>query len=70
VLFGNIEVSDIETLPTERFAEKVRTALREGTRGAGRGFVLMPSACPYGRKLPALTIRNYEKMVEISESGC
>ncbi len=51
VLFGNIEVSDIENLPTAEFAEKVKRALREGTAGEGRGFVLMPSACPYGREL-------------------
>ncbi len=67
-LFGNIEVSDIETLPTEEFARKVETALREGTAGEGRGFVLMPTACPYGRDLPELTLRNYEKMVEMVEA--
>lgn len=70
VLFGNIEVSDIETLPAERFAEKVRAALKEGTAGKGRGFVLMPSACPYGRKLSALSLKNYEKMVELTEAFC
>ncbi len=64
VLFGNLEISDIETLPTEQFREKVKGALDEGTRGPGRGFVLMPSACPYGRNLPALTVRNYETIVE------
>ncbi len=63
-LFGNIEVSDIENLETAAFREKVRTALREGTEGKGRGFVLMPSACPYGRILPEQTLRNYEVMVE------
>ncbi len=67
VLFGNLEVSDIENLPTERFAEKVKRALAEGTAGNGRGFVLMPSACPYGRELSPLTLRNYEKIVEIVE---
>ncbi len=67
VLFGNLEVSDIETMPTDRFAEMVRRALSEGTEGEGRGFVLMPSACPYGRVLPELTLRNYEKIIEIVE---
>ncbi len=67
VLFGNLEVSDIETLPTDRFAEKVEKALREGTEGDGRGFVLQPSACPYGRVLSPLTLRNYEKIVELVE---
>lgn len=68
VLFGNLEVSDIEQLPTDQFEVKVKTALEEGTAGEGRGFVLMPSACPYGRKLPALTMRNYEKIIEVVES--
>lgn len=67
VLFGNLEMSDIENLPTERFKEKVRQALDQGTAGEGRGFVLMPSACPFGRKLSALTLKNYEAMVDICE---
>jgi uroporphyrinogen-III decarboxylase len=67
VLFGNLEANDIENLPTDRFAEKIKQALDEGTRGPGRGFVLMPSACPYGRELPDLALRNYEKMVELVE---
>ena len=67
VLFGNLEVSDIENLPTEQFSEKVKRALDEGTAGSGRGFVLMPSACPYGRELAPLTLRNYEKIIEIVE---
>jgi hypothetical protein len=65
VLFGNLEVSDIEMLPTSQFEQKVWQALREGTEGNGRGFVLMPSACPYGRKLSSLTLKNYEKIIEI-----
>ncbi len=69
VLFGNIELSDIETLPGERFAEKVRRALDEGTAGAGRGFVLMPSACPIGRELSAVAMKNYEVMVRLAEGG-
>lgn len=64
VLFGNIEVADIENLPTEQFAPKVRQALDEGAAGDGRGFVLMPSACPYGRELAELTVRNYEAMIQ------
>jgi len=67
VLFGNLEVSDIENLPTNQFEEKVKRALAEGTRGDGRGFVLMPSACPYGRELSSLTVRNYERMIEIAD---
>ncbi len=68
VLFGNLEISDIENLPTPAFRQKVERALREGTAGSGRGFVLMPSACPYGRKLAPLTLRNYETMVECVEA--
>jgi hypothetical protein len=67
VLFGNLEASDIENLPTDQFAEKVKRALAEGTSGSGRGFVLMPSACPYGRELSSLALTNYEKIIEIVE---
>lgn len=67
VLFGNLEISDIENLPAEEFREKVARALREGTAGEGRGFVLMPSSCPYGRQLLPRTLRNYEIMVEMTE---
>ena len=68
VLFGNLEASDLEFLPTPEFARKIERALREGTAGHGRGFVLMPSACPYGRELPELALRNYETMVEMAEN--
>lgn len=67
VLFGNLEASDIETLPTPLFCEKVRQSLREGTAGQGRGFVLMPSACPYGRNLSPLALANYHGMIETVE---
>jgi hypothetical protein len=67
-LFGNIEATDLENLPAAQFRGKVATALREGTAGQGRGFVLMPSACPYGRELPAKALANYRTMVEMTES--
>lgn len=67
VLFGNLEASDIENLPTDQFTEKIKRAIDEGMSASGRGFVLMPSASPYGRKLSALALRNYEKMIEIVE---
>jgi hypothetical protein len=67
VLCGNLEVCDLETLPTKRFSELVRQALDEGTSGEGRGFVLLPSAAPYGRKLSSVTLPNYEAMVRITE---
>ena len=69
VLFGNLEASDIENLPTAHFAEKVKRALAEGTAGSGRGFVLMPSACPYGRELSTLALKNYETIVRLVEQG-
>lgn len=68
VLFGNLEASDIENLPAARFEEKVKRAIQEGTMGEGRGFVLMPSACPYGRELSSRAVRNYELIVDILES--
>ncbi len=67
VLFGNLEVNDIENLSTPEFSERVRRALDEGTRGDGRGFVLMPSAAPYGREFQPRSLANYEAMVRIVE---
>jgi hypothetical protein len=67
VLFGNLEISDIENLPTEEFSERVKRALDEGTAADGKGFVLMPSSCPCGRELSTLTLRNYERIIEIVE---
>jgi len=67
VLFGNLEASDLENLETNAFAKKIDRAIREGTSGRGRGFVLMPSACPYGRVLSRRALANYEKMAEMIE---
>ena len=64
VLFGNIESSDIENLSPPEFEAKVVGALEEGTSGGGRGFVLMPSSCPYGRTIPDSVLANYRTMVE------
>jgi uroporphyrinogen-III decarboxylase len=68
VLFGNIEASELELLQPPEFEARVRQALREGTAGEGRGFVLMPSACPYGRRIPAHVLTNYETMVRLAKS--
>jgi hypothetical protein len=68
VLFGNLEASDLENLPTAEYEQKIIQALREGTAGAGRGFVLMPSSCPYGRELSPLAYANYCKMIEVAEA--
>jgi hypothetical protein len=67
VLFGNIEISDIETLAPDQFRKKVIRALEEGSSGKGRGFVLMPSACPYGRTISADVMENYLTMVELAK---
>ncbi len=67
-LFGNIECADIENLPTPEFERKIRQAIIEGTAGKGRGFVLMPSASPYGRILGDQALKNYRAMVSIVES--
>ena len=69
ILFGNLEASDLETLASDQFELKIRKAIREGTHGTGRGFVLMPSSCPYGRELPYLALSNYQKMIEVIEAG-
>ncbi|MCY2927392.1 MAG: hypothetical protein NT031_18535, partial [Planctomycetota bacterium] len=68
VLFGNIEASDIEMLPPGQFEQKVARALREGTAGPGRGFVLAPSASPYGRSISPRTLANYETMIRLAEN--
>jgi hypothetical protein len=69
VLMGNIEVADIENCPTRELELKVAAALREGTAGQGRGFVLHPSSCPYGRTITPLVMANYEAMLRIVEGG-
>ncbi|MFW6154716.1 MAG: uroporphyrinogen decarboxylase family protein [Planctomycetota bacterium] len=69
VLFGNLEISDLENLPPDQFVHTVRRALDDGTAADGRGFVLMPSAAPYGRVLSERTRKNYEIMVELGTGG-
>ncbi len=65
-LFGNLEAADIENLDPPQFAQRVASALRDGTAGEGRGFVLLPSACPYGRSITPRTLANYETMVRLT----
>ncbi|MCL1796176.1 MAG: hypothetical protein FWG37_04710 [Clostridia bacterium] len=67
VLFGNIELSEIESLDTVTFAARVRGALAEGCASGSRGFVLMHTASPIGRTLSAQTTENYRTMIEIAE---
>ena len=68
VLFGNIEIVDVENTPNEDFKKIVSQSLIDGTKGQGRGFVLMPSASPYGRDISKTTMINYETMVELAEN--
>ncbi len=63
--FGNIEITDIESKEPEEFRSIVRQTLSDARDAPG--FVLMPTASPYGRDVPEKTIRNYEIMLE--ESG-
>jgi hypothetical protein len=67
VLFGNIEAAELELLSPDAFEARVAQALREGTAGEGRGFVLMPSACPYGRQFGPHVLANYETMVRLAK---
>lgn len=67
VLFGNLELNEIETFTPEKFGEKVVQAIEEGTYGEGRGFVLMPSAAPIGRVLKEKAFNNYKKIFEVYE---
>lgn len=64
VLFGNIEIADLENMPSDSFRKLVSKALKEGTSGKGRGFVLMPSSSPFGREINSLTMDNYNIMIE------
>ncbi len=68
VLFGNLEARDLVHLPTDAFRRKIETALREGTSQGGRGFVLLPSACPYYRTLPSQAMDNYKLMIDVANS--
>lgn len=65
-LFGNIEVSDLETLAPAEFEKVAARSIDEGTRGDGRGFCLMPTAAPYGREITPTTLANYETLVRLT----
>lgn len=67
-LFGNLECSDIENMNPAEFEKVVAKSLRDGTEGEGKGFVLMPSAAPYGRTLSPRALANYETMVRLTHA--
>jgi hypothetical protein len=63
--FGNLEACDIENCPTNEFREIVKRTCDAGISHCSKGFVLMPSASPYGRVLSERALRNYETMVAV-----
>ena len=66
VLFGNLEISDIEEAEPAEFEKIVERTLKEGTAGQGRGLVLMPSSSPFGREITPKTLANYNSMVRLA----
>ncbi len=66
VLFGNLEIADIENMEPREFEKVVKITLTDGTSGQGKGFVLMPSAAPNGRKITPRMMANYETMVRLA----
>lgn len=67
VLFGNIEIRDIEIAPPDEFERIVAKTLEDGTAGKGRGFVLLPTACPIGRKVTERALTNYRTMARLAK---
>jgi hypothetical protein len=65
-LFGNLEIADLENTEPGQFARVVEKTLRDGTRGPGKGFVLMPSSAPNGRTITPTVMANYETMVRLA----
>jgi uroporphyrinogen-III decarboxylase len=45
-IVGNVQEHDIETMPTAQFRAMVRETVRTGV--AGGGFILSPTATPFG----------------------
>jgi len=66
VLFGNLEIADIENSEPGDFEKIVEKALIDGTSGKGKGFVLMPSSAPTGREITPRMMTNYETMMRLA----
>jgi len=66
VLFGNLEIADIENSEPGDFEKIVEKALIDGTSGKGKGFVLMPSSAPTGREITPRMMTNYETMIHLA----
>ena len=69
-LFGNLEICDIENMEPADFEEVVKRSIEDGMEGSGKGFVLMPSASPYGRVITPRTLTNYGTMVRLATNHC
>ncbi len=66
VLFGNLEIADIENMEPSEFKKVVEKTLEDGTSGEGKGFVLMPSSAPTGREITLRIMANYETMIRLT----
>ncbi len=66
VLFGNLEIADIENSEPGDFEKVVEKALVDGTSGEGKGFVLMPSSAPTGREITHRMMTNYQTMIRLT----
>jgi len=66
VLFGNLEMADVENAEPNDFEKIVAKSLADGTTGQGKGFVLMPSSAPYGRKITPQVMKNYETILRLT----
>jgi hypothetical protein len=66
VLFGNVQFADVENAEPAEFEKIIEKSLNDGTQGPGKGFVLMPSSAPIGRKITSKMMENYETMVRLA----
>jgi hypothetical protein len=66
VLFGNLEIADVENMEPSEFEKVVEKTLDDGTSGEGKGFVLIPSSAPNGRKITPRMMANYKTMVRLA----
>ncbi len=66
VIFGNIEISDLEGMVQSEFETLIRQTLDTAMSYKGRGFVLMPTSSPYGREISSRTMQNYETLVRLA----
>lgn len=67
IIFGNLEITDIENMPPVEFEKVVARSLNDGFAEDRKGFVLMPSASPYGRLITDTTLANYNTMVRLAK---